>query len=193
MPDEEQDITQEPAPASGQGGRPAFLAMTGTRPRLVDRVLRRRPAAHAFIELNNLLAGASDPREVSEEHVEAICRSYGIDVRSTFAARCRNLYRDYLLWCLTDQRLSDEELACLAHLATLLRLDSTTTAAIHRTVTRTVYLRSVEDVLDDGEVDEEERLFLARLSEHLEIPAGMAENILEMRRRQLEVRNPPKP
>lgn len=186
MPDDEYRETQEPGAAAGGGGRPAFLAMTGARPGMVDRFLRRRPAADAFVELNNLLAEATDPREVSEDQVEAICRTYGIDVRSTFAARCRNLYREYLHWCLTDHRLSDDELACLVHLATILRLDSTTTAAIHRTVSRAVYLRSVEDVLEDGKVDEEERRFLARLSEHLEIPTGMAENILEMRRRQLE-------
>jgi len=173
-------------------GRPPFLPLTQARPRLLDRVLRRRPAANAYVELNNLLAGARDLHDIEESDVERICRAYAIDVRGAFGARCRQLYRDYLTWCLTDRRLHDDELSNLAHLATLLRLDATTTSGIHRSVTRTVYLRTVEEVLADGDISEAEREFLARLGDQLDIPEGSAENMLEMRRRQIERRNPPR-
>lgn len=183
--------TAAPRPASDApdgGGRPPFLTLRPPRPGLLDRVLRRRPAANAFIELNNLFAGAREPVEVSAGDIDAICLAYGIDVRGTFGARCQALYRDYLHWCLTDRRLSDAELVNLGHLATLLRLDATTTTAIHRSVTRTVYLRTVEEVLEDGAVSDDERAFLRRLGQQLDIPAGTAENMLDMRHRQIRNR-----
>ena len=185
-----------PTPAGGSEPEPAnagaapFQSLAPERPRLLERALRRQPAANAFVELNNLFASARDLREIDEGDVERIGRSYGLDVRGTFGARCQQLYRDYLLWCLTDRRLSAEELATLAHLATLLRLDAGTTAGIHRSVTRSVYLRTVEEVLADGDVSAAEREFLARLGQHLDIPEGGAENMLEVRRRQIERRNP---
>ena len=173
-------------PAAGADGLPPFLSIERERPGLLERMLRRKPATHAFVELNNLFAGAGDPSAISEEDVERICRGYGFDVRRTFAARCQKLYRDYLSWCLTDRHLSDDELANLAHLAALLRLDATITTAIQHAVTRGIYLRSVEDVLADGETSEAERAFLRRLSEQLRIPSGTADNIYDMRRRQIE-------
>jgi hypothetical protein len=175
-------------PDAGTDGLPPFLSIERDPPGLLERVLRRKPATHAFVELNNLFAGAGDPSAITEEDVEQICRGYGFDVRRTFAARCQKLYRDYLSWCLTDRRLTDDELANLAHLATLLRLDATTAAAIQHAVTRNVYLRSVEEVLADGETSDEERAFLQRLSEQLRIPAGTAANIYDVRRRQMEQR-----
>jgi hypothetical protein len=177
-----------PADATRADGMPPFLELKRDRPGLLDRMLRRKPATHAFVELNNLLAGAGDPRAITEEDVERIGAGYGFDVRRTFAARCQKLYRDYLSWCLTDRRLTDDELANLGHLATLLRLDATTAAAIQHAVTRNVYLRSVEEVLADGETSDEERAFLQRLSEQLRIPAGTAANIYDVRRRQMEQR-----
>jgi len=173
-------------PGRGSAGLPPFLPLERDRPGLLDRLFRRKPATHAFIELNNLFAGASDPRAITEAEVERICQGYGFDVRRTFAARCHKLYRDYLSWCLTDSRLSDDELATLAHLAALLRLDATTATAIQHAVTRGVYLRSVEDVLADGVTSDAERAFLQRLSEQLRIPPGTADNLYDVRRRQLE-------
>jgi hypothetical protein len=173
-------------PDAGSHGLPPFLSLEPERPGLVDRLLRRKPAAHAFVELNNLFAATGDPRGITEDHVERICRGYGFDVRRTFAARCQKLYRDYLSWCLTDHHLSDDELANLAHLAALLRLDATTTTAIQHAVTRNIYLRSVEDALEDGVTSDAERAFLERLSEHLRIPPGTADNLFDMRRRQIE-------
>jgi len=170
----------------GSDGLPPFLSLEQDRPGLLDRMLRRKPATHAFIELNNLFAGAGDPRAITEADVERICAGYGFDVRRTFAARCQKLYRDYLSWCLTDKRLSDDELANLSHLAALLRLDTTTTTAIQHAVTRSIYLRSVEDVLEDGVTSDAERAFLQRLSEQLRIPPATADNLYDMRRRQIE-------
>jgi hypothetical protein len=58
-------------------------------------------------------------------------------------------------------------------------------ATIQRNVTRLVYLKSVSEVLADGTIDEQEREFLRKLQEQLDIPPADAENILAVRQRQL--------
>lgn len=191
----EQESTSAPRAREPGPGAPAadrnrvpFQRLPPVPRSLVDRVLRRRPPAGAFVELNNLLASVRDLHDVNGGDVERICRAWGIDVPGAFGARCQQLYRDYLHWCLTDRRLSDEELDNLAHLALLLHLDRATAEAVYRATTRAVYLRSVEDVLADGEVSEAERQFLRRLGEDLRIPAGTADNMLDVRRRQMESR-----
>jgi hypothetical protein len=54
---------------------------------------------------------------------------------------------------------------------------------IHRRVAREVYFRTIDEVVDDGTVDERERSFLIQLRAHLSIPDEMAEYMLEMKLR----------
>jgi hypothetical protein len=159
---------------------------------LLDWILRRRPAANAWIELANLL-GRNGVQGVTQEDVARTSREYGFNIQIEFRRELENLYRDYLVFCLKDRHLSDQEIADLAWLASLFRLENGTRDAIQRTVARQLYFKSVSEVLADGTIDDQEREFLRKLQEQLAIPEGDAQNILAVRERQMQSRVPRKP
>lgn len=154
-----------------------------TKTSFLQRLRHRKPVENAFVEVNNLLARVGRVRSVSQDQLEAIARNYDIDLNARFAGRLEKLYRDYLVFCLSDRRLTDEEVADLAHLQMILGLTSDCVDSIHRRVAREVYFRTIDEVLEDGTVDEQERAFLRQLRTHLSIPDEMAENMLEMKLR----------
>lgn len=166
-----------------------FQPVEPLRPTVLQRLLGRKPPANALVALVDRLRAADSPRDVSPDVVDSLSREYGIDIRSLFRHHLEGLYRAYLLYCLTDRRLSSEELADLDHLRRLFGLDPAAVETIQRNVSRQLYLRSVDEVLADGTVDPDEREFLRRLRDDLEIPESIAENILEVKRRQMQARD----
>jgi hypothetical protein len=158
------------------------------RPTLLQRLLGRKPPANALATLIRRLRAASSPRAVSPSDVDAIGRDHGVNVRKLFRQELEGLYREYLLHCLTDRRLSTEELADLEHLRSLFGLDAETVETVQRNVARQLYLKSVDEVLADGTIDPEEREFLLRQRTDLSIPEAIAENILDVKRRQRAAR-----
>lgn len=158
------------------------------RPTILQRLLGRKPPANALAALIRRLRAADSPRAVSPAELDAIGRDHDVDLRHHFRHDLEGLYREYLLYCLTDRRLSVEELADLEHLRSLFGLDAATVETVQRNVARQLYLRSVDEVLADGTIDPQEREFLLRLRMDLSIPEFIAENILEVKRRQREAR-----
>jgi hypothetical protein len=154
------------------------------RPKLraFDRFLRRRRPEDAAIEVNNLFARAVRVRSVTADEVHAVFERYGIRIPD--AAPREKLYRDYLRYCLSDRRLTDEEVADLDHLRDVLHLDAGVVDLLHRRVAREVYSRTVDEVLADAAIDEAERQFLTTLRQHLAIPDAIADNIVDMKQRQ---------
>lgn len=159
------------------------------RPTLVQRLLGRQPPHNALVAVVISFEQADSPRDVTTERMERIAGEFGVDPRATFRGDLERMYREYLVHCLVDRRLSEDEVANLEHLRTLFQLDAATCDAIHRNVARQIYLKSVVEVLADGTIDEHEREFLARLRDQLAIPEAVAENIVDMKRRQFQSRN----
>src|SRR4051812_27227021 len=150
---------------------------------LLQRGLHRYPRENAWVEVNNLLASAEQVRDVRPEQVARIADRYRMPFRDEFCGRLERLYRDYLLFCLADSRLSTEELSDLAHLKRILRLNDQSMCAIHESVARQVYAQSVDAVLADGRIDDDEREFLNTLQQHLGIPGAVVARIMEAKRR----------
>lgn len=165
-----------------------FRPLPYVRPTLLQRLLGRRPAANALATLVDRLRSADSPRRVTPAEVEGIGRDFGVDIPKLFHHQLQDLYRDYLLFCLTDRRLSDDEVADLEHLRVLFDLDKPTVQTIQRNVSRRIYLKSVDEVLADGTVDPAEREFLHRLQTELSIPEAVADNLLDVKRRQMQAR-----
>lgn len=166
--------------------RAPFMFIAPRRPTLLQRLLRRHPRENAPIAVNNRLAEVNRPLEISAEEVNGICARHRADLHGRMQGRFERLYRDYLMYCLQDRRLSDDELADLAHLKTILRIDPVSAAAIHEHVARQVYSLSVAEVLKDGVIDAEESAFLGRLQHELALSARAAHRIIEsgLRRRE---------
>jgi hypothetical protein len=163
--------------------RPPFVQLSPLRPTLMQRLLRRRPRENAVIEINNLLAAATNVRAVTRSDIGRICDAHRTSLSGPLAGRFERLYRDYLSYCLEDRRLSGSELADLAHLQKLLGIHAAAAARIHEHVARQVYRCSVADVLDDGVIDAAEREFLGRLQHELAISGRAAHRILEVNMR----------
>src|SRR5690554_5352406 len=115
----------------------------------LDHVLRRKPQENAWLEVNNLLADAVAIRSVRPEQVARIAESYGVPLRGEFCGKLERLYRDYLLYCLADHRLTQDEMADLAHLKRILRLNHRAVSEVHENVARSLYSRGVGDLLVD--------------------------------------------
>lgn len=170
------------SPTDAPPRRP-FERLPLKRGTLAQRVLRRRPRENAWIEVNNLLASVDEVREVRPEQVARIAESYHMPLRGEFCGRLERLYRDYLLYCLADARLSTEELSDLAHLKRILRLNDRALTQIHDAVARQVYTLTVDAVLADGRIDPAEREFLNTLQQHLAIPGTVVDSIMQARRK----------
>ncbi|HEX6693961.1 MAG TPA: hypothetical protein VF035_04570 [Longimicrobiales bacterium] len=155
--------------------RPPFSVLPLQRRSLLERVLRRLPRENAWIEVNNLLATAPEVRAVRPEQVARIAERYERPLRGELCGRLERLYRDYLLYCLSDRHLTSDEMADLAHLKRILRLHNRTLGAIHENVAQQLYARGVNDLLVDAGVNPEEREFLHSLQICLAAPARVAQ------------------
>ncbi len=163
--------------------RTPFERIPLQQPTILQRIMRRRPRENAWIEVNNLLAGVAEVRGIRPEQIARIAEHYRIPMRGEFCGRLERFYRDYLLFCLADRRISGEELSDLAHLKRILRLNDHVVCAIHEIVAKHVYAESVDAVLADGRIDPHEREFLHTLQDHLALSAQVAERIMEARKR----------
>ena len=152
------------------------------------RLMRLHSVDDAVVDINNRLA-RSGVRAITVVELEQVRRVHGVP-EPALRGRLERFYRDYLLHCFDDAHLSSYEIDDLEHLRITLGLSPEAVDVIHRTVVRRVYSRTVEQVLADGTIDERERAFLARLREHLALPADIAENIEELKRRHWRQRHP---
>jgi hypothetical protein len=175
-------MSQSTAPGVRRPFQPLDLK-SGT---IMQRVLNRNPRENAWIEVNNLLASVDHVREVRPEQVARIAEKYRMPLRGEFVGRLERFYRDYLIFCLADARLSSEELCDLAHLKRILRLGDAVVLKIHEHVAMQVYSQTVDAVLADGRIDPAEREFLETLQQHLAISSKTVDRIMRARRRRTD-------
>jgi hypothetical protein len=157
----------------------------------LDRLLPPKGADAAETAVRQLLGSAARIRDVPSHAVESTCVRHGVASVVDLGMRRAEMYGTYLRHCLDDHVLTDEELAELDHLQEILELPSSSIDLIHRRVARDVYARTVDDVLADDAVDPQERDFLRRLRQRLDIPEAVAENILDVKQRQRAARRDP--
>lgn len=166
-----------------------FVEKRAVRLTIVQRLMRRGSVDAALVAVNNLFARAG-VQAVHTADLDAIFVRYRVADADRRTRQLERFYREYLLYCFADRRLSEDELADLDHLRRILGLDEEIVDAIHRNVARQVYLRSVNEVLADGTIDARERAFLAMLRAQLGVPDSIASNIEDMKERQYRSRNP---
>ncbi|MFV1988786.1 MAG: dodecin domain-containing protein [Gemmatimonadota bacterium] len=146
---------------------------------LLARVTGRRSRAATVRGLESLFADAARVRDVASEHVTAVGERHGIDLAAHLRTARRQLYRRFLEHCLDDFILSELEVEDLLHLRRVLHLSDADVDHVQNRVTRDVYGSAVETVLEDNLVDDEEKAFLKRLSEDLDVPEFHASTIFE--------------
>ncbi len=142
-----------------------------------DWLLRRPNKKNAFIELNNLLAQASNPSEVTIEATAAIKEKYKVSISRRFRREVADIYRGHIKACLADKKLTDAEIQSLVQLKSLLGINDSEVAEIENQTKSELYGSSVDAALSDGQMTEEEYGFLQRLEKEIFLPEDLAVNI----------------
>ncbi len=137
----------------------------------------------ALAELGQRLAGSPRVQGVSAADVQEVAARHGVHLTRRFRRGLRDLYRTYLVHCLSDRSLGDDEIEDLRHLKQLFGLDDRDVGHIHEEVAREVYARSVAEALEDGRLSDAERAFLCRLERELKLPDEMARRVFEAQAR----------
>lgn len=156
-------------------------------PSFFQKVLGKKIKENALIEINNLLA-EKELKTITVEDVYAIANKYGVNFHTDYDHEIADFYKEYLKSCLEDKFISNEELEDLRHLKYILEINDKVIESIHQDLAGLIYKREVEKVIHDGELDEEERLFIEKLQNDLKLPKDVANKIYQQSGQEL-IRN----
>jgi flavin-binding protein dodecin len=145
---------------------------------LIGRVFGARARGVAMREIEALLAAAARVTDVSAADVRSAGDSHAVDVTRHLRAPCLGMYRRYLEHCFVDRKLSDDEVADLAHLREVLCLEEAACAPLHDEVAVALYGAAVDDALADQRLEPEEEEFLSRLKADLRLEEKSAQQVL---------------
>ena len=136
---------------------------------LINKFLNRFPKENAIIEISNLLATTEDLKTISPKHILDIGEKYNVDVYSEFQSELREIFANYLKYCLRDNRLSDEEIVNLRCLQRLFYINADIVKRVQQQVCQELYAKNVEQAVSDGYLDTDEEKQLERLQKYFQI------------------------
>ncbi len=149
-----------------------------SKPSFIQKMMGFKIKDNALIEVNNLLA-EKELRKISVEEIHQIADKYSVNFATDYELGTVDFYKSYLLVCLEDKFLSDDELADLKHLKFILELNDKKVNEIHQELAGQVYKNEVEKLIEDGELDEGERVFMEKLQNDLKLPQEFANRIYQ--------------
>lgn len=162
--------------AQTNSSNPVFATQTRVKQGFISKILGRKPAMNAIVDLTNLLA--SRPiLHITEQEVQSISQYYKVDLYKKFAPKLKQLYAAFLVHCLSDNKLSNEEILQLKKLKSLLSLRDNDIGNIHYQVSGKIYQKSFAEALKDGRIEQHEKDFLERLEKELRLPEKLAQKI----------------
>lgn len=134
----------------------------------------------ALIEINNLLAVVKSPFTINPTDIESICKKFLTDATKTqLSSGLVSFYKQFLLYCLTDKKLSEDEVKNLQQLKRLFLLSDKIVKEIHREVISKIYLKELSVALEDGVLTSDEAVFLISLKKDLLLDNDTAEQLYE--------------
>jgi hypothetical protein len=139
----------------------------------MHKLLNTNPKLNAFIELNNALATAATPQDVTLDFVQTLNENHDTDLHRKFRKELEELYRNFLTFCLKDRTFTEDEVAALWHLKSLFGFDDEDHERISREVALATYESDLEGALSDSRLSDEERSRLEQLSAYLVIPEDL--------------------
>ena len=145
-------------------------------PSFFQRLFKKEPVDNAFVELNNLLA-TKELKNITTADVNSISSRYKIDFLRKFPNKLKELYGKYLTFCLTDNKLQDEEIEELKKLKSLLGLKDKDIEEVHNQVAGQIYKKSFDQMIKDGRLEKKNEDFLEKLEQDLKISKSLAEKI----------------
>jgi len=126
-------------------------------PSFFQKIFKIVPKINFFIELENLLAeNENDILSVSPADVENLKIKYKIK-NGSFKAERQSLLEKYLVFCVSDNRLFDDEKKCLSFLCRLLGLDDDYLSRRISDFGASIYRNRVQNVISDDKFTDSER------------------------------------
>jgi hypothetical protein len=147
-------------------------------PSFIQKVMGVKIKENALIEINNLLA-EKELQRITVEEIHQIADKYNVNFGTDYEQGTIEFYRAYLLVCLEDKFLSENELQDLRHLKFILELNDKKVDETHQELAGQIYKEEVEKVIQDGELDENERVFIEKLQNDLKLPKEFANRIYQ--------------
>lgn len=144
----------------------------------LKRKLGFKSVKDALIEVNNLLA-SRDLTLLAREDIQQIASRYHIRSNSEFHEKLKVFYKEYLLFCLEDRFLSNEEVKDLTRLRIVLSLNDAEAMKIHDEAAGEHYKMEVEKAIEDGRLDEDEKHFLKEIQKALKLSDAAAHKIYQ--------------
>jgi DNA polymerase III epsilon subunit-like protein len=142
-----------------------------------QKLLKIQPKSNMPVEINNLLAG-KNINEVKLSDISEICLKYKANIKSPkYQSDLRWLYETYLMKCLKDNILTDDDVYELNHLRELLSLDEYETIKIHDLMCGEVYKNAYREQISDGNYNEEREAYIDKLQKDLRLPDSVARPI----------------
>ena len=126
-----------------------------------------------IVALNNRLAAIHSVCDVTADDIAALDDQFQVSLVRDYAARLKEFYADYVRECLADRKFVQEEVNGLWHLKALFQITDEQHTQLYRAVATEVYTRTVEEVMGDFNVSEEEKQLLQKLGEYLELPTEL--------------------
>jgi len=143
----------------------------------MQKLLKKQIPENLIIEINNLLAG-KPILEVSALEFKAICQRYDAVTIAKSQRRFMGYYHLYLQECLEDKKLTDQEIAELARLRVLLGLSDRVIKEIHSSVIDRLFSKEVGRSYSDGNISDDEQIFLNQLSQNLLLSKDRTDEII---------------
>lgn len=142
-----------------------------------QRMFGIQPKSNALIEFTNLLARSKNIRNVTPDSIAFLNDKYKLDITVSFRQELEEFYRAYVKYCLSESRLTNENVDNILHLKKLFRISDSTHNRIYEEVGEGIYLKSLREALKDCKITDDEKESLKRLSKELELSDEIAENI----------------
>lgn len=153
-----------------------FKELPRNRPGLLHKLFNKEPKHNAFVELNNLFA-RKRLIEITDQDIQAIVTKYKVNFYKKFNRNLKELYAEFLHYCLKDNRLSNDEIEELRTLKEFLSLKDKDIEEIHNLVASQVYKKAFSQVIKDGRIENDEKAFLENLEQDLRLPSDLAEKL----------------
>ncbi len=153
-----------------------FLQKDLKKQGLIQKLFKKQPTDNLLIEINNLFA-RKHISEIKKIEIDEIISKYGKTISQDTINKLHDLYSDYLIFCLKDKTLSDEEISNLKRLKDILSLNDNQTNKIHNQIAGSIYKKSFREAVEDGEISDAERSMLNALQKNLQLSNEIATDI----------------
>ena len=140
------------------------------RPSFFQGLVGRMPKENVVVVLHNMVCSTA-VTNISQHNVQDVLSRYRANLRKEpHLTGVKGIYKQFIRFVLADKRVSNLELKKLLHLKDLLMLRANEAKLLYEEVVVALYEKTLQDMLQDHQLDEEEKTTLRKLREALQIP-----------------------